>query len=379
MKKRLLIIISFIMVLLINFGSTVQADEELTADAPFVSADCATLLESNSGRVLFQKDAHKRRPIASISKIMTAIVAIENKRLDDMVTVDQETTLQIGSSIYLQEGDSLTLEDLIYGLMLRSGNDAAYLIAKYVGDGDVNTFYTMMNEKAKEIGMNNSTFENSSGLDETTKNISTAYDMALLMQYAMNNPMFRKITGTEVYKTTTQNGRTYVWTTKHRLIKYYDDIIGGKTGYTKLAKRTLVTVSRKDELELITVTLNGPNDWQDHKRMFDYGFNQYEMKTFMRRGIFEVPNDQKDLYFNDHDILYPVKANELKDYKFVIEVRNEASNEANLILKHNGEEIMSKPVNKADMSHLKEQDDFFDVMDLVTWIDDRLHGVYDGQ
>ena len=221
------------------------------------------LMESHTKRVLYEKNAHIQRPVASISKIMTAIIAIENVNLDDYVVVSKEATEQIGSSLYLRLGEEITIRDLLYGLMLRSGNDAAYLIAEYVG-GNIDNFVYLMNEKAKELGLRNSTFENPSGLDEDSKNISTAYDMALITKYAMDNPLFRKITNTIRYRAQTKDGTIYLWHNKHRLINRYDYIIGGKTGYTKLAKRTLVSVGNKDDLELIVVTLNSGDDWNDH-------------------------------------------------------------------------------------------------------------------
>ena len=175
----------------------------------------------------------------------------------------------------------MKLIDLLYGLMLRSGNDAAMAIAEFVGGNEAD-FVKMMNEKAKEIGMTNSIFQNPSGLDETTYNLSTAKDMALVMQYAMNNPIFREITGTKTHKATTKNGMTYVWHNKHKLVTgYYEYAIGGKTGFTKQARRTLVTSARKDEMELIVVTLKAGDDWNDHMSLFNYGFDNYEVQTIM--------------------------------------------------------------------------------------------------
>ena len=164
----------------------------------------------------------------------------------------------------------MSLEDLVYGLMLRSGNDAAVVIAETVG-GSEEGFVYLMNEKAKWIGMNNTNFDNSHGL-ESEDHYSTAYDMALLMRYAMNEPMFAEVSGTTSHKA---DKRSYAWGNKNKLLtSKYEYCTGGKTGFTKKAGRTLLTTANKDETGLVAVTLNGPNDWQDHIEMFEWGFNQ---------------------------------------------------------------------------------------------------------
>ncbi len=242
------------------------------------------------GRVLYEKCPDDQMYIASITKILTTIVAIENANLDEWVEISDNVTRQVGSALYLMLGDQVKLIDLLYGLMLRSGNDAAMAIAEFVG-GDEASFVKMMNDKAKEIGMTNSVFQNPSGLDETTYNLSTARDMALIMQYAMNNPIFREITRTETHKATTKNGMTYVWHNKHKLVTgYYEYAIGGKTGFTKQARRTLVTSARKDDMELVVVTLKAGDDWNDHMNLFNYGFDNYQIKTIIEPGEIQVSN-----------------------------------------------------------------------------------------
>ena len=253
MKKiKILLTIAIFVVLLANDSNGVSAME--------ISSQCGILMEQSTGRVLYEKCPDDQMYIASITKILTTIVAIENANLDEWVEISDNVTRQVGSALYLMLGDQVKLIDLLYGLMLRSGNDAAMAIAEFVG-GDEASFVKMMNDKAKEIGMTNSVFQNPSGLDETTYNLSTARDMALIMQYAMNNPIFREITRTETHKATTKNGMTYVWHNKHKLVTgYYEYAIGGKTGFTKQARRTLVTSARKDDMELVVVTLKAGDD-----------------------------------------------------------------------------------------------------------------------
>ena len=172
-------------------------------------ATSAILMDMDSNNVIYAKDVHNVRSVASISKIMTAIVAIENDNIKDVVTIGDEISTAYGSGIYIKQGEQLTLEDLLYGLMLRSGNDAALAIAKYVGK-DIDNFVLMMNNKAKEIGMINTTFNNPHGLDINGGNLSTAYDMAILTSYAMKNEEYKKIVSTKKYTLKT-NMNYYSW------------------------------------------------------------------------------------------------------------------------------------------------------------------------
>lgn len=186
MKKIMIIILSFVML----FPNMVMG----------LSLSCRScvLMDSDSGRVLYEKDKDNPRLIASITKIMTAILAIESNRLEEEVVVGEEVLTMYGSNIYIELGEKMKLLDLVYGLMLRSGNDAAIVIATFIG-GTEEKFVKMMNEKAKEIGMTNTVFNNSHGLDEVTQNKSTAYDMALLSSYASHNETYMKIVGTKKY------------------------------------------------------------------------------------------------------------------------------------------------------------------------------------
>ncbi len=242
-----------------------------------ISASSYIVMDMDSGRVLEGSNINKESLIASTTKILTAITAIEYGNLNDVVRVNQDILSAYGSGIYIQIGEELTLDDLLYGLMLRSGNDAALAIASHVG-GSKDNFVFIMNEKAKSIGMKNSLFVNPSGLEENdgSANKSTVYDMALLTRYAMKNDNYRRITGTKEI-TIKSSMKTYKWFNKNKLLRIYDYCTGGKTGFTKKAHRTLVTTASKDGMNLIVVTFNDGNDFNDHKELYEKYFNNYKV------------------------------------------------------------------------------------------------------
>ncbi|ALX47992.1 D-alanyl-D-alanine carboxypeptidase family protein [Lentibacillus amyloliquefaciens] len=277
--------------------------------APDVSANNAILIEQSSGRVLYEKQADQKQSIASITKIMTAIIAIESGKLNDTVVVSNRAVNAPGSSIYLEKGEKIKLKDLVYGLMLRSGNDAAIAISEEIG-GSMEGFVHLMNQKAEWIGMTNTSFDNPHGLD-SDNHYSTAYDMALLMRYAMNNEQFRQVTNTANYK---PDNRAYSWQNKNKLLTgMYDYSNGGKTGYTRIAGRTLVSSALKENMELIAVTLNGPDDWRDHIGMFEWGFDQFKMTTIDQKGesIYQIADTGSQVKgYLHHDITLPLKISE---------------------------------------------------------------------
>ena len=297
------------------------------------SARSAILMDIDSNRVLYEKNMHEVRSVASISKIMTAVVAIESGKLDDKVIIGDEIKAAYGSGIYIQVGEEMTLRDLLYGLMLRSGNDAALAIANYVG-GSVDDFVVMMNEKAKELKMTNTTFNNPSGLDQEKGNYSTAYDMALLTSYAMKLDDYKAITGTKKYTLTT-NKNTYSWINKNKLLRIYKYATGGKTGFTEIAKRTLVSTASKDNTNLVVVTLNDGNDWNDHQNLFEYGFNNYTNLKILEKGNINIINDD---YYIDYklyiknDYYYLLSNSEQDDliFKYQLEKKRKIKNNDNI-------------------------------------------------
>lgn len=306
MKRKWIIVLLLCVLLLNHFPVS-------TGAVGSVSARNAILMEQQSGRVLYEKKAHEPERIASITKIMTAILAIESGKLDEKVEVSERAAGTEGSSLYLEPGEKILLKDLVYGLMLRSGNDAAVTIAESVG-GSLEGFVFLMNQKAEEIGMKNTHFANPHGLDDQEDHYSTAYDMALLTRYAMNNETYRKIAGTKIYRAPNPN-ETWerVWKNKNRLLTgLYKYSTGGKTGYTKRAKRTLVSTAAKDDFELIAVTLNGPDDWNDHISMFDSGFDQYDIAEILPEGSIKEVKESfyKGKVYLEHSFDYPLTSEE---------------------------------------------------------------------
>ncbi|WP_114746285.1 D-alanyl-D-alanine carboxypeptidase family protein [Falsibacillus pallidus] len=283
-----------------------------------VSARGAVLIDQDTGRILYEKNANQKMRIASITKIMTAILAIESGEMNQDVKVSKKAVYTEGSSLYLKEGEKVKLEDLVYGLMLRSGNDAAVAIAEHVG-GSLDGFVYLMNKKAEEIGMKNTHFANPHGLDDHENHYSTAYDMAILMKYAMHNPEFKKISGTKVYHADDPDSEwERTWRNKNRLLtEKYEYCTGGKTGFTKRAKRTLVTTAAKDGQHLIAVTLNAPDDWNDHITMYNYGFSHYDQMLVLEKGTIKDISDSfyKGKVYIKSDVEYPLASNEKENMR----------------------------------------------------------------
>ncbi len=238
-----------------------------------ISAEAAVVLCAESREIVFSKNMNEQLSMASTTKIMTAVLALEYGALDEMLVVTDEMISVEGTSMGLLDGDSVSLLTLVKGLLLQSGNDAANAIAYIVG-GDIPTFVKMMNDKAKEIGMNSTSFQTPSGLDGEN-HYSTAYDMALLACYAIQNPLFREICSSDklvVYYGNSPYRR--VLTNHNKLLSMYDGVFGIKTGFTKKSGRCLVSAATKDNKTLVVVTLNAPDDWNDHIKMYDFSFDK---------------------------------------------------------------------------------------------------------
>ena len=247
------------------------------------SAASAILVEQKSGRVFYEKAADEEMLIASITKIMTAVVALENGELGMTYTVTGEDMAE-GSSMYLKPGEVLSLEELLYGLMLSSGNDAALAVAHCVS-GDVREFVASMNETAAKLGMTHSSFANPNGLDQEG-HYSTARDMALLTSYALNNEHFRRIVSTE----SVTIGDRYL-KNHNKLLALCEGCIGIKTGYTKAAGRTLVSAAERQGMTFICVTLNDGDDWNDHQKLYDDVFSRYHLERPVEAGCVMVSTE----------------------------------------------------------------------------------------
>lgn len=245
--------------------------------AQALSARKAVLMDAETGRILYEKDADSESLIASTTKIMTALIVCERCNVLDRMRIPKEAVGIEGSSMYLQEGEVLTLQELLYGLMLRSGNDAAVALAIYCG-GTVEGFVELMNDKAHTLGLTGTHFENPNGLDAPDHH-STARDLAVLTAYAMNNPIFVKTVSSKAV------------TVGHRVMRNHNKLLwqvegadGVKTGYTKAAGRILVSSAVREGRRLIAVTIDAPDDWQDHKALLEEGFAGFRSRRVIRAG-----------------------------------------------------------------------------------------------
>lgn len=248
-----------------------------------ISAKRAVLFEPITGRVIFEKNKDETSGMASTTKIVTAITAIENGNLNDIVTVSKKAADVEGSSVWLEEGEKQTLENLLYGLMLSSGNDAAIAIAEHISKS-TEKFALLMNETAKKAGAKNSSFKNPNGLDQEG-HYTTAIDLAKITAYAMDNEIFRNIVSTG-QKTIPWEGHEWDRTLKNhnKMLVLYDGADGVKTGFTKKCGRCLVSSAVRSGIRLIAVTLNAPNDWEDHTKMLDLGFDALKAETIFKQG-----------------------------------------------------------------------------------------------
>ena len=258
----------------LNVCSTPITAEEVAS--PSVSAQSAILIDRRSETVLYEKQSDLRLPMASTTKIMTALGALEQMSLDAIITVDSRAVGVEGSSIYLVEGEQLTLEQLLYALLLESANDAATAIAIGV-TGSVEAFAEQMNQTAREMGLENTRFQNPHGLDHA-EHYTTARELAKITCEALKNPTIATIVSTK--KTTIPHGGNdgvRLLINHNRLLRDYDHAIGVKTGYTKRSGRCLVSAAEQSGASLLAVTLNAPDDWRDHTALLDYGFSQMEV------------------------------------------------------------------------------------------------------
>ena len=242
-----------------------------------ISAKKAIVVDAQTGRVLYAQGENDRALIASTTKIMTALIICEQCNVLDRMKIPKEAVGIEGSSMYLQEGEVLTLQELLYGLMLRSGNDAAVALAIYCG-GTVEGFAQLMNDKAHRLGMENTHFSNPNGLD-APDHYSTARDMAVLAAYAMENPIFRQTVST---KSVTIGNR--VIQNHNKLLWRVEGADGVKTGFTKAAGRILVSSTTREGRRIIVVTMDDPNDWLDHEKLIEDAFSAFTVKTLVTKG-----------------------------------------------------------------------------------------------
>lgn len=273
------------------------------------------VMDGDSGRILYGKNEDERKLIASTTKIMTAIVALENSNIKTNLIVGDEVLKVNGSMIYSKPGEKYTIEDLLYGLMLRSGNDAAMTIAYNVFG--YNRFIQEMNTKAMILGMTNTTYENPHGLNDDTYNYSTAKDLSKLMKYAIQNEQFLKITRTNKYSN---------WYNKNELLNNYKYLISGKTGYTKKSGQVYVSAATKNNKTLIISSIDENNKYELHKKLYEKYFDEYKKYKVLNQYTFsfkEKTNEKIHYYIKkDFDIL--LKESELNDLKIKVDTQNDA-------------------------------------------------------
>ena len=318
MKKIILSIIMFFL-----FTSTVSAIN--------INSSSFVAMDINSGRVFYEKNKDNKRLIASTTKIMTAIVAIENSNMEDLVEAKEEILTMYGSNIYIEYHEHMLMLDLLYGLMLRSGNDASIVIATHVS-GSIEKFVSLMNAKAKELGMTNTIFKNPHGLDEESENYSTAYDLSILYSYAYRNEIFRKIVGTKRYKLTTEV-KSYDWYNRNKILTMYDKATGGKTGYTPRAGKALVTSASNNDLDIVITSFNSIYDYDLHAKVYEDIFYNYSNTLILDKNNFNLKNNPFDgvLYIKD-SVYYPLSNNEKKKITKLV-------NFYNLKKYNNGDEV----------------------------------------
>ncbi len=334
-----------------------------------VSARSAALYQPEIKKVLYSKNAYERMPMASTTKIMTGLVALENCELSDKIKVDSSAVGIEGSSAYLKAGEVVSAEELIYALLLQSANDAAVALACYIGD-DNEGFVDMMNERAKEIGANDTHFTNPHGLDND-EHYTTAHDLALITAEALKNDSFKQIVST--YKKSFSNGeRTRIYVNHNKMLKRYEGCIGVKTGFTRKSGRCLVSAAERDGLTFVAVTLDAPDDWNDHTTLFDFGYDRLEKITFAKDGEFAyripVIDGKKDsiVASNPNGANIIVDKGEhlvdmhLKLVKFAVAPINQGDILGEAIYTLDGEEAARVNIVATEMVAKKEKHGFFD-------------------
>jgi D-alanyl-D-alanine carboxypeptidase (penicillin-binding protein 5/6) len=314
-KKRIIISILTITLLLpvVTYAKPDNAISTL--------AKSAIAIDNNTGRVLYGHNVDDRMPMASVTKIMTAIIAIEKCNMNDYVKIGVNSTYVGGSSLWLKSGEKIRMIDLLYGLMLKSGNDASVAISEYIS-GSTKSFVEMMNNKANQLGLYDTHFANPHGLDiDIDDHYTTARDLALLTRYALKNPLFKKIVATK-YKTISNEKHNQIRQLKNhnKMLWLYDGVYGVKTGYTKKAGRCLVTACNKKGLDITVVTLNCPDDWKETSTILDYIYKNYTPKTVFNKGAIlkyiNVNSSSTNLII-ERDIVIPMKKNEKLIYSIL--------------------------------------------------------------
>ena len=253
------------------------------------NAEGAVIIDAKSGAVLYEKNANVRLPMASTTKIMTALCVIEKADLNSIITISKNAANTEGSSIYLKEGEEISVQDLLYGLMLESGNDAAIALAEGCF-GSVDECVKYMNQKAHEIGLIDTHFENPEGLDNEN-HYTTAYELSLITKHALQNDFFTKLVSSKNY--TTNTNIPHYFSNHNRLLNSFEGTLGVKTGYTSKSGRCLVSCAKRENEMYLAVTLNCPDDWSCHKEMLEFAFENHESCEVASKDSFIIYNGFK--------------------------------------------------------------------------------------
>lgn len=277
------------------------------------------VMDIDSKRILYEDNIYDKKLIASTTKIMTGLITLENYDLDKVITVGDEVLSAYGSNSYIEKDEELKVIDLLYGLFLRSGNDSALVLSNNILGGS-KEFINLMNKKALEIGMKDTTFSNPTGLDDVDYNYSTCYDMALLSSYAYNNKLYRLITTTSKYKLQT-NKKSYIWFNRNKMVNDYKYLTSGKTGYTPKAGKTLVTTASNNNLNLTIVSLNDPNHYQNQIDLYEKMFKKYKKYLILDHNKFKIDNNfyKKKVYIKK-SFSYPLTDIEKDNIKVIVKL-----------------------------------------------------------
>jgi D-alanyl-D-alanine carboxypeptidase len=344
---RLCILIVAMLVLLPN-QSYAESEE---VPLPSIQSESAILIDANTGAILFDKNSDKQMYPASITKIVTAILAIESGQLEDIVTVSKKAREVDGTRVYLEEGEEVSLKKLVQGLLINSGNDAGVAIAEHI-DGSIEGFSTRMNDfVVNKLGLKDTHFENPHGLF-SENHISTAYDFAMITKYALQNEVLTEIIGTDELEWIGEGWETTLYNHHWMLRDWpYEGIIGGKNGYIDQSGHTLVTAAERDGLRLIAVVLKANTKrmiYNDTEQLFDYGFENFETSTLAAPKKFKDEND--DTYTLQEPLLYTKKINE--------EIHTEVNSSGKLEITGEGGQLL--------LEHTLEKPEKVQVAPLVT-------------
>lgn len=307
MKSSSKRIITIVLIFIFCFTESTYATNK-----PDIGGESYIVIDAKSGRILSEKNSNDKEYMASTTKIMTAILAIElTDDLDAKFKVPAKCTNVEGSSIYLVPNQEVTMRELLYGVMLRSGNDASLAVAYQAGGKSIEKFVELMNEKAKELGAYNTNFVNPNGL-HNDNHYTTAYDLALISQYAMQNDVFREIVSTKSYKAKIMNS---LFINKNKVVYQYSNGNGIKIGYTKKAGRCLVASAKKDDVEIIIVTLNNNNWFNDCYKMFDWAFENYKGYKLIEKNQYICKDNNGKFILSDSSFSCILSQDELDGIK----------------------------------------------------------------